>query len=111
MFHPSAFSSLASLTDSSGGLVLPSLQSEAPSLFGRPVEVDANFPAPAATARSAVFADFQAAYTIRRVSGVSVQRLEELHSDNAQLGFRARERVDGRVVLADAARVLAHSAT
>ena len=111
VFHPSAFSSLASLTDSSGGLVLPSLQTAEPSLLGRPVEVDANFPAPAANARSAVFADFQAAYTIRRVSGVSVQRLEELHSDNDQFGYRARERVDGRVVLADAARAFAHSAT
>ena len=35
----------------------------------------------------------------------------ELHSDNGQIGFRARSRVDGRVVLSDAARALAHSAT
>jgi len=73
--------------------------------------VDANLPAPAANARSALLADFESAYVIRRVSGVSVQRLDELHSDNGQLGYRARERVDGRVVLADAARALAHSAT
>jgi len=58
-----------------------------------------------------VFADFEAAYTIRRVAGISVQRLEELYSDNGQLGYRAVERVDGRVTLPDAARVLAHSAT
>lgn len=111
VFHPTSFAGLASLADSAGGLVLPSLQSDAPSLFGRPVEIDANLPAPAANARSAVFADFQSAYAIRRVDGISVQRLDELHSDAGQLGYRARERVDGRVLIADAARALAHSAT
>jgi len=105
------FASLASLTDSAGGLVLPALQATEPSLFGRPVVVDAYLPAPAANAKSVLFADFSSAYVIRRVSGISVQRLEELHSDNGQLAFRGRERVDGRVVLADAARALQHSAT
>jgi HK97 family phage major capsid protein len=105
------FGSLAALQDTAGSLVLPALQNAEPSLLGRPVEVDAYLPAPAANARSAVFADFQSAYVIRRVSGISVQRLEELHSDSGQLGFRAVERVDGRVMLGDAARVLQHSAT
>ena len=111
LIHPDDLAGLASLTDSAGGLVLPSLQSAAPSLFTRPVEVDAYLPAPAAGARSLVFGDIRTAYAVRRVAGISVQRLEELHSDNGQLGYRARERVDGKVVLADAARALAHSAT
>jgi HK97 family phage major capsid protein len=111
VLHPDAFSGLASLTDTAGGLVLPSLQSDRPTLLGRPVELDAGLAAPAASAKSAIFADFKRAYTVRRVAGISVQRLEELHSDNGQLGFRGRERVDGRVALADAARALAHSAT
>jgi HK97 family phage major capsid protein len=105
------FGSLAALQDTAGSLVLPALQSAEPSLLGRPVEVDAYLPAPAANAKSIVFGDIKQAYTIRRVAGVSVQRLEELHSDNGQLGYRARERVDGRVTLGDAARALAHSAT
>jgi len=109
--HPDDFANLASLADTAGGLVLPGLQSDTPSLLGRPVEIDANLAAPAANAKSLIFGDIATAYTIRRVAGVSVQRLEELHSDSGQLGYRARERVDGRVVLADAARVLAHSAT
>jgi len=111
VLHPDALAGLGALTDSAGALVLPALQSSTPSLSTRPVEVDANLPAPAANARSVLFADFQSAYVIRRVSGISVQRLEELHSDSGQLGFRAQERVDGRVCLADAARVLQHSAT
>jgi HK97 family phage major capsid protein len=105
------FASLASLTDTAGGLVLPALQGPSPSLFGRPVELEAYLPAPAAGARSIIFGDVKACYAVRRVSGVSVQRLEEIYSDNGQLGYRARERVDGRVVLGDAARALAHSAT
>ena len=40
-----------------------------------------------------------------------MQRQNELHSDNGQVGFRGFDRVDGRVVLADAMRVLQHSAT
>jgi HK97 family phage major capsid protein len=105
------FASLAAVTDSSGGLVFPSLQAAQPSLLGRPVEVDAYLPSPAANAKSLVFADFRVAYTIRRVSGFSLQRQDELHADSGQLAFRGRERVDGRVLVPDAARILAHSAT
>jgi HK97 family phage major capsid protein len=111
LIHGDTFAGLASLVDTNGALVLPSLQSAAPTLFARPVELEPYLSAPAPGARSIVFGDIQQAYTVRRVSGVSVQRLEELHSDNGQLGYRGRERVDGRVTLADACRALAHSAT
>ena len=111
LIHPDDFVGLASLTDSSGGLVLPSLQGAAPHLFGRPVELEPYLAAPAAGAKSIVFGNVKLAYSIRRVAGISVQRLEELHSDNGQLGYRGRERVDGRVALGDAARALVHSAT
>ena len=66
--HPDDFANLASLADTAGGLVLPSLQTDAPSLFGRPVELDANLAAPAANAKSLIFGDIATAYTIRRVS-------------------------------------------
>ena len=111
LVHPDDYAALASLVDSSGGLVLPALQAAAPSLFGRPVELEAYLPAPAPGAKSIVFGDIRLAYSIRRVAGISVQRLEELHSDNGQLGYRGRERVDGRVTLGDACRALQHSAT
>jgi len=111
LLHPDTFAGLAALVDTSGGLVLPALQSAEPALLGRPVLLEPFLPAPAAGARSCVFADVKSAYAVRRVAGVSVQRLEEVFSDNGQLGFRARERVDGRVTLGDACRALAHSAT
>jgi HK97 family phage major capsid protein len=46
------FAELAALTDTAGGPVLPSLHFDPPSLFGRPVLVSADLPAPAANAKS-----------------------------------------------------------
>jgi hypothetical protein len=37
-----------------------------------------------------------------------MQRQNELHSDNGQIGFRAYERVDGKVTLAAAIIALKH---
>jgi HK97 family phage major capsid protein len=105
------FASLAGTTDSAGAFAFPSLQFDPPSLFGRPVYISGYLPTPAVSSKSLVFADFRTAYGIRRVNGVSIQRQDELASDSGQIGFRAWSRVDGRVLVADAARILQHSAT
>jgi HK97 family phage major capsid protein len=111
IMSPSAFASLANLTDSSGALVLPNLHATEPSLYSRPVFSAPELPAAAASARSVVVGDFRSGYAVRRVRGLGVKRQEELHSDSGQIGYRLFARLDGRVVLADALRVLAHSAT
>lgn len=80
-------------------------------LLGYPITTDPDLPAPAAGNISLLFGDFQRGYMIRRVRGVGVQRQNELHSDNGQVGFRVYERVDGRVVLASAIIAVAHAAT
>lgn len=105
------FASLCALADTAGGLVLPSLQFDPPSLFGRPVALSADLPAPAASAKSLAFGDWQKAYAVRRVKQISLQRQDELHSDSGQVGFKLYARSDGRPTLSDAARILAHSAT
>lgn len=105
------FAELAALTDTGGGLVLPSLQFDPPSLFGRPVLVSADLPAPAANAKSLAVGDWSIAYGIRRVRAIGLQRQLELHSDQGQVGFKGFARVDGKPLLTDAARILAHSAT
>lgn len=110
-FSPSAFSSLAGLTDTAGALVLPSLHATEPSLFAPPVYVSPDFPAAAANARSAFFGDLSLAYTVRRVRGLGVQRQLEMHSETGQIGYRAFERVDGRPTLLEAGLVLRNSAT
>jgi HK97 family phage major capsid protein len=80
-------------------------------LLGYPIYTSPDLATPAASAKSGVFGDIRRGYRIRRVNGFSMQRQNELHSDNGQVGFRGYTRVDGRVVLADAMRVLQHSAT
>lgn len=80
-------------------------------LYGRPVEVVPDLPTSAANARSVVFGDIEAAYTVRRVSGLGLQRLSELYSDNGQVGWRLFWRCDGRPVDLAAAIILRHSST
>ncbi len=79
--------------------------------LGYPVFTSPDLAAPAASAKSGIFGDISRGYKIRRVNGFSLQRQLELYSNNGQIGFRGFERVDGRVVLADAMRVLQNSAT
>src|SRR5262245_19803287 len=86
--------------------------SSGPDTFlGYPVYTSPDLAAVAASAKSGLFGDFRRGYMIRRVNGFSLQRQVELYSNNGQVGFRGFERVDGRVVLADAMRVLQNSAT
>jgi HK97 family phage major capsid protein len=111
IMSPTALASLATLTDTAGALVLPSLHNTQPSLYGAPVYSSPELPAAAANAKSVVVGDFSLGYAVRRVRGLGVQRQVEIHSDSGQIGYRLYSRCDGRVVLADALRVLAHSAT
>ena len=79
--------------------------------MGYPIYTSPDLAAVAASAKSGIFGDIRRGYMIRRVNGFSLQRQNELYSNNGQIGFRGFERVDGRVVLADAMRVLQNSAT
>lgn len=76
------------------------------SVFAHP-----NLAAVGANAKSAIAGDFSRGYLIRQVDGVFMQRQNELHSDSGQVGFRTYLRLDGKVVLADALRVIAFAAT
>lgn len=111
VLHPDDYASLAGTLDSAGAFAFPTLQSAEPTLFGRPVYIGAAMPAPAASAKSLAFGNWQLAYCIRRVRGVGVERLEELYAENGQVGFKGAARVDGRPTLAAAAIIGAHSAT
>jgi HK97 family phage major capsid protein len=79
--------------------------------MGYPIYSSPDLAAVAASAKSGIFGDIGRGYQIRRVNGFSLQRQTELYSNTGQVGFRGFERVDGRVVLADAMRVLQNSAT
>jgi HK97 family phage major capsid protein len=105
------FASLAASADTAGGLVFPSLQFDPPSLYGRPVLISGDMPAPAVSAISLAFGAWKSAYCIRRVDGVVLQRLDEKFSDSGQVGYKAFARVDGRPLLTAAAILGKHSAT
>jgi HK97 family phage major capsid protein len=108
-----ALKALRNVKDSAGAPILlnASDPGNPPMLLGYPVYIDENMPAPAASAKSVAFGGWRAAYAIRRVNGVGMDRQDEIHSETGQIGFRARHRVDGRVYIADAARALAYSAS
>jgi HK97 family phage major capsid protein len=80
-------------------------------MLGYPLYVDANMPATGANAKSVAFGNWKLAYAIRRSGLVIARPLVELYSGNGQIGYRVYERVDGNVMIADAARALQHSAT
>lgn len=104
---------LVGTTDSTGApLWSPSAAAGAPDTFaGIPIYTHPNLAAVGANAKSAIVGNLNRGYWIRRVNGVYMQRQNELHSDNGQVGFRAYLRLDGKVVLADALRVVAFAAT
>jgi HK97 family phage major capsid protein len=96
--------------DAQGGYLFPSLHNAVPTLVGRPVFTDAGFGS-GANARSGVFGDIETAFGVRRVRGLGLQKLMELHSDQGQVGYKLNERVDSRVLVPGAAVVLINSAT
>jgi hypothetical protein len=65
--------------------------------LGYPIYTSPDFAAPGVSAKIGVFGDIAQTYLIRRVNGFSLQRQNELYSNNGQVGFRGFERVDGRI--------------
>lgn len=86
----------------------PGLQAGQPDrLLGRPVAISDNMPTMATGNRSILFGDFSY-YWIADRQGRVFQRLNELYAVNGQVGFRAYQRVDGKLILAEAVKALQH---
>ena len=75
-------------------------------LLGRPVYTSAYMPAIAAGAKSILFGDM-GYYWVADREGRSFKRLNELYAATGQVGFLASERVDGKLILPEAVKVLA----
>jgi HK97 family phage major capsid protein len=104
---------LATIVDTTGRPIWsPSMAAGTPdTVLGMPVYSHPNLAAIGANSKSGIVGNFNRAYWIRRVNGIYMQRQDELHSDNGQVGFRAYLRLDGKVVLADALRIVTFAAT
>lgn len=84
----------------------PSLAVGVPdTLLGRPVYSSANIPTIAAGAKVAIFGDLSY-YWIGDRNGITFKRLNELYADKGQVGFLATKRVDARLVLPEAVKIL-----
>ena len=84
----------------------PSLCAGTPdTIHGRPVVTSAYMPVAAAGAKTIAFGDFSY-YWIADRQGRSFKRLNELYAANGQVGFLGSQRVDGKLVLPEAIKVL-----
>jgi HK97 family phage major capsid protein len=63
-----------------------------------------------AAKKSIVFGDLKH-YWIADRQGRIFQRLNELYAPNGQVGFLATQRVDGKLILPEAVKVLQHGGT
>ena len=78
-------------------------------ILGRPVRTSTYMPEIAAGAKTIAFGDFSY-YWIADRQGRSFKRLNELFAATGQVGFLASQRVDGKLVLPEAVKVLAQKA-
>jgi HK97 family phage major capsid protein len=85
----------------------PPVQAGSPAtLLGRPVINPEGMADIGANAFPVVLGDFRSGYVIRDRSGITVQRLVERYAEFDQTGFLVKRRTGGKVVMAEAFRVL-----
>ncbi len=109
--NDSTVKAIRKLKDGNGQyLWQPGLTAGAPDMIlGRPIKTSAYMPAIAAGAKTIAFGDFSY-YWIADRQGRSFKRLNELFAATGQVGFLASQRVDGKLVLAEAVKVLVQKA-
>ena len=111
ILNDSTIKAIRKLKDNNGQyLWQPSLVAGTPdTILGRPVKTSAYMPAIAAGAKTIAFGDFSY-YWIADRQGRSFKRLNELYAANGQVGFLGSQRVDGKLILSEAVKVLAQKA-
>ena len=107
MMNDSTVRALRKLKNGSGDyLWQPSVTAGTPdTILNRPVYTSSYMPTVAAGAKSILFGDMSY-YWIADREGRTFQRLNELYAPTGQVGFLSFERVDGKLILPEAAKVL-----
>ena len=107
VMNDASVKALRKLKDNNGQyLWQPSLTAGAPdTLLNRPVYTSAFMPALAAGAKSILFGDLSY-YWVADRQGRSFRRLGVLYAPTGQVGFLATQRVDGRLILPEAVKVM-----
>ncbi|WP_158738665.1 phage major capsid protein [Alteribacillus sp. YIM 98480] len=84
----------------------PGLQAgQADRILGRPLAISDNSPSMDTDNTPIAFGDYSY-YWIADRQGRVMQRLDELYAANGQIGFRLRQRVDGKLILTEAVKLL-----
>lgn len=108
VMNDSTVKALRKLKDNNGTYIWqPSVQAGQPdTVLNRPVVTSAYAPAIVAGGKVIAFGDFKY-YWIADRQGRSFKRLNELFAANGQVGFLGSQRVDGKLILPEAVKVLA----
>lgn len=94
------------LKDGNGDYLVTKGLNGAPStLLGRPIVLNKNMPDIAAGAKPISFGDMSY-YFIKDRKAMSMKRMDELYATTGHVGFRIDKRVDGKLVLPEAVKVL-----
>ena len=98
---------LPKLKDGQGNFIwqLGLLAGQPDTLLNQKVLVSNYMPLPTAGSKAILYGDFSY-YWLADREGRSLQRLNELYAANGQVGFLASQRVDGKLILPEAVKVL-----
>ena len=102
LMHDDTAMALRTLKDSVGN---PLWNAERDTIFGKPVVTSLAMPAPASGKKAIAFGDLSYYWVIER-QPLTIKRLSELYSVQGQIGFTAYERLDGKLILPEAVKVL-----
>ena len=108
VLNDATIKAIRKLKDNNGNyLWQPALTANTPdTILGRPVFTSSYVPTIAAGAKTIAFGDFSYYWVADRQSR-SFKRLNELYAATGQVGFVATQRVDGKLILPEAIKVLA----
>ena len=112
ILNDATIKAIRKLKDNNGNyLWQPSLTAGTPdTILGRPVYTSSYVPTIAAGAKTIAVGDFSY-YWIADRAGRNFKKLTELYAANDQTGFVATQRVDGKLILPEAIKVLKMKAT
>ena len=112
LMNDSTVKAIRKLKDNTGNyLWQPSVTAATPdTILNRPVYTSSYVPALVAGAKAIAFGDL-GFYWVADRQGRSFKRLNELFAATGQVGFMASQRVDGKLILPEAVKVLQMKAT
>lgn len=102
LMHDDTAMALRTLKDSAGN---PIWNAQNDTIFGKPVITTPSMPTAAAGAKPIAFGDISHYWVIEH-QPLAIKRLNEMYAVQGQIGFSAYERLDGKLIVPEAVKVL-----